>query len=45
MQLVPEEFAVVERRFCILIDDNDDRLDVMVAVPLARRLTTADCPV
>jgi hypothetical protein len=37
VRLVKEIIAVAKRCFGILIDSNDDRLDVLIAVALARR--------
>jgi hypothetical protein len=37
IRLVQKEFAIAKRLFCILIDGDDDRLDMVIAIPFAGR--------
>jgi hypothetical protein len=39
VRLVQKEVAIARRRFRVLVDRNDDRLDVLVAPTLSRCLT------
>jgi hypothetical protein len=34
---VQKELAIAERLFCMLIDGDDDRLNMLIAVPASKR--------